>query len=493
MAEQHHFVAGEGALWVQPDGPNTAPQYLGCHLLGDVDEPRGDTELIYCPDPIGPSRYKVVNSIQGAAGAPTTTVTTDVTDDFDALETLECPFPLYVNMLTSGRKDIFGNRIRSFIFLNARITNRGLSNLVARSPDDEARSEQTFDISGEAILRTATFTSARQTTSEAQDLTDITFCNSEACRTSTKAAKAICQTGYCVAKAAGGASANVIETLNGGTWAATSADPFGNDEDIAAIECFEQGSDTIRLVVVRGTTDGANPIEIAYSDDGGDTWTAVDVGANNGEYATNHNALFALDSAHIWLVTSEGYIYFSGDAGLTWTTQESAGIYSGALNAVDFADTENGWVGGNGNTLARTIDGGDSWSVISGPSAEAGANVLAIDCLDRNYVWVGYDDGTLWYTPNAGTDWYQRSFTGTGAGAVQAIEFMNDLIGMLIHTAAGGAGTVFTSIDGGYDWDDAGMPTNSGIFAGVWCNERQFFVCGDAHSATGFIAKGVAG
>ncbi|MFG0252983.1 MAG: hypothetical protein ACF8NJ_08935, partial [Phycisphaerales bacterium JB038] len=61
----HHFVGGEGALWIQRNGPGTRPVFLGCHQLGDVDEPQGDTEAIYCPDPSGPSRFKVVGSIEG--------------------------------------------------------------------------------------------------------------------------------------------------------------------------------------------------------------------------------------------------------------------------------------------------------------------------------------------------------------------------------------------------------------------------------------------
>ncbi len=49
MSEQ--LLSGEGAIWVQPDGPNTETFYLGCHVLGDIDEPRGDLSLKYCPDP----------------------------------------------------------------------------------------------------------------------------------------------------------------------------------------------------------------------------------------------------------------------------------------------------------------------------------------------------------------------------------------------------------------------------------------------------------
>ena len=43
------FTAGQGAVWVQPSGPNTKPMYLGCHEVGEVSEGQGDVTLLYCP------------------------------------------------------------------------------------------------------------------------------------------------------------------------------------------------------------------------------------------------------------------------------------------------------------------------------------------------------------------------------------------------------------------------------------------------------------
>ena len=31
------FLAGQGGLWIQPNGLGLAPAYLGCHGVGDVD------------------------------------------------------------------------------------------------------------------------------------------------------------------------------------------------------------------------------------------------------------------------------------------------------------------------------------------------------------------------------------------------------------------------------------------------------------------------
>lgn len=490
----HTFVAGEGALWAQINGPNTIPVYLGCHAVGDVDQPSGDIELIYCPDPSGPSRFKVVGSVKGAAGAITTTVTTDVTDELDDLERVStCPFTLFVHMSKSGRKDVFTNFDRSFVFLNAQITSRGLSGLSARIPDDNTRSEQTFDLSSEALIRAFEPTIARQTVTETSNVNDITFCNDESCRTEEDAAQAVCQVGFAVTDApAGSASvtANVLYTSNGSTWAATSSDPFAVTENIIAVECFEVSRDDTRVIVARGTADAGNPAEIAYSDDNGTTWTAVDVGSTNGQYAPTRFSLFALDRNNIWLTTHNGYIYISQDAGLTWTAQESGSITSSAWNAIYFADADVGFVGGASNAMARTIDGGDTWSSITGPAARAGDAVICVHVLDRNRIWVGYDSGHLYYTLDGGSNWSARSFTGSGVGDVRDIEFYNELVGFMITDNASPVGTVHWTIDGGYTWQTMTTPTNVGLNSIFVCNEWNFFVAGEAQGGTGFIAKG---
>jgi len=491
-----HFTAGMGALWAQPDGVNTEPKYLGCHQLGDIEEPQGDVELLYCPDASAPNRFKVVGSVQGAAGSVTTSVTTDVTDDLDYLERINCPFPIYVHMVKSGRKDVFTNFDRTFVLTGARITSKGLTALAARTPDDNSRSEQSFDLSGESLLRFVVLELAQQTITEAESINDITFCNDQQCRTDEDAAVDICQTGYAVADAASGASANVLVTTNGGTWAATSADPFGNDEHISAVECFELGRDEIRVMVARGVTDASNPPEISYTDDAGATWTAVDIAtaAENGQYIPLHGALFALDRNAIWAGDDQGYIYKSEDAGLTWTTLDS-GTLGGACNAIHFSDEDVGFAVGAANAILRTLDGGVSWSTITGPTAQAGVAILCLFVLDRNRAWIGYDDGDLYYTEDGGTTWTVRSFTGSGTGDVKDIKFMNDHVGYLLHdgaTASAGANYVHYTIDGGYTWQrlDA-ISGNNGLNALYLCDLWTLFFCGEqTDSTTGLIAKG---
>jgi hypothetical protein len=264
-------------------------------------------------------------------------------------------------MSKAGRKNVFTNADRTFVFGNTQVTSRGLTGLTARTPDDNTRSEQTFDISSEFLIRAFAPTISRQTITETSNINDITFCNDQRCRTDEDVAQDACETGYAVTDAPAGspsATANVVATTNGSTWAATAADPFAVTEDIIAVECFEVSRDDVRVIVARGTTDGANPAEIAYSDDSGATWTAVDVGSVNGEFAPTRFSLFALNRDNVWMTSDGGYIYYSSDAAITWTAQESGSITSSAWNAIHFVDSDTGFVGGiaTASGLGTTVD-----------------------------------------------------------------------------------------------------------------------------------------
>jgi photosystem II stability/assembly factor-like uncharacterized protein len=486
----HHFVSGEGILWAQIDGPNTQPYLLGCHQLGDVDEPQGDVELIYCPDPSGPSRFRVVNSVQGAAGAVTTSITTDVTDELDYLERGRCAVPIYVHMSKAGRKDVFTNYDRSFVLTNARVTSRGLTGLTARTPDDNARAEMTFELSAEELVRVVRLSLNRQTLTETLAVNDLTFCNGESCRTTTSAGMDVCQIGFAAVDATVGVAANVLYTSNGADWAATAVDPFGTAENVTGVECFELGRDTTRVIVARGSADAGAPAEIAFSDDNGATWTSVNAGATNGQYAPSAQSLHAFDRNNLWLGTQDGYIYYSDDAGLTWAAQDSGVINTGVWNAIHFSDELTGYAVGAANAIAKTIDGGESWSVVTGPSANAAVAATSLFVLDRNRAWVGYANGTLYYTLDGGTTWTQRSFAGSGVGQVRSIKFINEYVGVMARNNASPVGTVLMTIDGGFTWETVTTPTNSGLNSVYVCSPWRFYVAGEANGGTGFIGKG---
>jgi hypothetical protein len=279
------YKAGEGALWIQPDGPNTTPQYLGCHGIGDIAKPRGDVTLLYCPDRKAAGRFIVSGSFQSAPGPVTAQVTTKVFSVADYLEGLNCPVSVYVAKMKTGRRDVFGNWERLWILADSIITTETLSNLMVMSPEEEGESMQAFDISALALVALWKVKGQRQSTSETEGLNDVSFLAEQVCNTANGPAQDSCQVGYAVGKTLAGSAANVanvLKTLSGGSsWAATSANPFSGGEAIAAVEVFKTTGTITRILVVRGTTDAGNPAEVAYSDNAGAAWTLANVGSTN--------------------------------------------------------------------------------------------------------------------------------------------------------------------------------------------------------------------
>ena len=486
------FKSGEAGIFVQKDGPNTAVEYLGCHEVGDITIPEGDITLYYCPDPNQVNKYIVKGSFQGVPGAITTSLTADFTDEIDAMERVIFPFTLFLNKSKRGRRNQFTNRDRGLVLGNARITQRTMTGLADRSAENAAKSELGYEISAEFVLRVATETVSRQTTSEALAINDITFCNSIQQRTDDSVARRSCEIGFAVADAGSAATGNVLKTTNGSTWAATAADPFAAAEHIIAVGCFDVSRDTTRVVVARGVTDAAAPAEISYSDDSGATWSNVSVGSTNGQFVSARNAMFILDATHMWVATDTGYIYFSADSGLTWAAQESGTLTTADWLALHFITEDVGWIGGEANEIAKTVDGGSTWSAVTGPSARSSDDVTAIYALDKNRAWIGYDTGYLYYTVDAGVTWTSKSFSGSASGAVRDIKFFNELLGYMLHDTSAPVGKIHKTIDGGYSWELVTTPTNAGVNSIFICDEWKYYVVGETQGGTGFIAKGEA-
>ena len=182
---EDYFTGDMGSLWVQPDGPNTEPQYLGCHDLGDIAEPGGDITKRYCPDRAGHGRWKVALTSQGVPGDVTYSITTYAGKTADYLQSLankaaKCPFPVYAHQSTCGRKDVFLAYEAGTLLQGSRITSRGKTNIAQREGADAA--ELTFELSADnPMTEYWPLRMSKLTTLEAQDLMDITLCGEDRC------------------------------------------------------------------------------------------------------------------------------------------------------------------------------------------------------------------------------------------------------------------------------------------------------------------------
>lgn len=487
------LMSGMGALWIQPDGPNTEPIPLGCHLVGDVDVPLGDKTVVTRRDPSGPSRYQTVKIYRsGEPGAVTFPITTDVKSVMDVLETLECDSPLYITMSTCGRMDVWGNYDRVFIFHNTGKTAETLANLVSREAADETPAEQTFTMAAEALYKASKLTMAQLDTSHPDGLNDVYSCQAAQCAGPCGVAKTQCENFFAVGQALTGSPTDVASVIytedEGNTFAAMAADPFAAGEDIASGVCFEMGRDVTRYLVIRGTTDPAAPAEVAYSDDLGATWTLVPLGTVNGEYGYGPQSLFAFDKRHIWCCTTGGYIFFSGDGGVTWEPQSEGLLTSNDLHGIKFYNKSLGYCVGATNTILKTEDGGNAWELLVGPAAQAAVACKSVHPSTEHIVWVGYADSDLYYSMDAGDSWAERDY-GQSTGTVPDIDGSNPYCLFLLHNTAAPVGTVYYSRNGGFDWEAVPAVTNAGLTAVLACGSNLAYVVGNVSGAYSFIGK----
>jgi len=494
MASNKTYTAkNSGALYIQPDGPNTRSYYLACHDVDDFEEDLGSiNELIQCFD--GKGGWDTLGYTANSPGVIDIGLGTFVGKTADRLEKVRCPFTLYLLLRCGGNADLITNYERLAIIEVGQLSARGRQGWVKRSEDAVAMQTFTAQVLP-PVNDYFRLIGLRQTVTETTPINDLSFCNAERCQGPCGDQQDVCQDGMAVTDAPAGSpaeAADVLDTDNGGAdgWPATLAHPFAAAEDIAAIVCFASttGANVTRKLIARGTTDAGEPAEIAYSEDDGLTWTLVDVGSVNGQYCPNDNSLFVLDFYNIWMGTQDGYIYKSEDGGAAWAVQESGVLTAGEYGAIYFSDELNGYAGAQSDVVVKTIDGGVTWSAVT--ATGEGGDILGLWAHDALRVFATTDDGELFYSTDGGTTWAERTtFAGTGTGSLDDIEFVNEYIGAILHNTAAPLGSVHVTFDGGFTWEQASTPTNSGLNSLYFCATDLLFAAGEVQGATAMMIK----
>lgn len=495
MGTTQDYTTKKGALFLQVDGPCTKPIYVGCHEADDLEEGKGDIELLHCFDELG--RFATAGFTDSAPDPVSTSFMTYISKTKDWLEKLaedNCGGTIYFHLRCDGKAGVFGNYQRSFYFQLAKINSLTRSGLLHRSEDNV--SEHSFGVQGLPPVRTAfEWTPVRVSTASTAALQGILFSNEQRCQGPCGAKQDTGKEGYIASAAVSGSATNVADVLkttnSGGTWAATTADPFAAGEDIGRGVSFQFGRNTTRIIVPRAVTDAGEFAEIAYSDDGGDSWVNVDVGSVTGQYITS---MYAVNGYNIWAGTDDGYIYYSDDGGGTWAAQESGSLTTDPINTISFASELVGYAGSDSDVIMQTLDGGTTWGQLT--ASGDGGDITAIVAHDRNFFLIGTSTGKFYVSFDGGATYTERTFSGSGASgsSITSLDFLSVWEGVMVQTLTGGDSVVFTTIDGGFTWElVASLPTNSGINHAVMIASDLIWAVGNLQGSTGYITKITAG
>jgi len=456
------YIAGEAALWLQPDGANTKPLNLGCHGVEDITDPSnaGEITLLYCPDEADVTKYKVSGSFVTPSTSPaSTSVSTRVSKVMDALEASSCQGNLFIHKFSGGRRDLFSNYERSFALYKYQKGETTYSAMASMEPDSEEKSTMATDLQAERVTRIVPIDGGRESHAAIAAITCLASLYDSRCQGTLGAA--VKDGDWMLAGTEGAAAAAPqVWIKSDGVWAQTAADPGAVDDDISAIGRIPLTSAITRIVATCGTTDAAAPAELSYSDDLGATWTNVIVGTTNAQYITS---MCIIDQYNIWVGCEDGEIYKSDDAALTWTMQHDGTLGTDDIRAIKFVSTDFGVAVGDANLMLATYTGGTAWALITGAAGKAADNILDFYPVTEDRWFLGYDDGEIYYTEDGGRTWAQRRFLSDSVGAVNAIEFVSDLVGYVVHDSAAPVARILRTIDGGYSFDAITIPANTGL------------------------------
>jgi photosystem II stability/assembly factor-like uncharacterized protein len=197
------------------------------------------------------------------------------------------------------------------------------------------------------------------------------------------------------------------------------------------------------------------------SSDHGRTWIQQTLKERPGSLLFQDRDLYSIrfsrDGNAAWIVGEEGTILYSNDGGKTWTRQQSGTTKN--LFKVAVLDAQTATAVGADGTILRTGDGGAHWQSEKSPKTIA---LFDVAFTDKNTVWAAGEFSTI-LTSKDGQHWTVAAGGNTSdftIGPFFTITFSDDQHGI----AAGLAGELSATGDGGKTWKAAKLPDELGTY-----------------------------
>jgi len=200
--------------------------------------------------------------------------------------------------------------------------------------------------------------------------------------------------------------------------------------------------------------------EVAYTSDGGATWTRATSGHMGIIPVVGQTILFGVsmgDANNGVAVGNHGKIFYTSDGGDTWT--KATTDPDERLEGVSMVDANNGVAVGYTGTIVYTSDGGDTWTAAT--TTNVGDTTLrGVSMVDANNGVAVGASGQIVYTTNGGVDWTAATTTNVGTTVMYGVSMSDANNGV----AVGDLGTIVYTSDGGDTWT-AATTTNAGTTA----------------------------
>lgn len=239
-----------------------------------------------------------------------------------------------------------------------------------------------------------------------------------------------------------GQNGTILRTTNGGMdWHPQSSGTTNNLTGVSFVDS------------VYGWVVGTNGT-ILHTTDGGSSWSPQN--SNTPEHLwevdfTSRTHGCAVGGPSLGTV-STSVLLTTSDGGTTWVKQP---VSSSPLFAVDFVNSQTGWVTGRFGTILKTADGGQNWT----PQGTTQYYLTCVSFVDNLYGWAMEAGGVILRTINGGISWTTRP-SGTGH-VISDLWFTDRVTGILV----GDAGTIFRTTDAGNSWQREASGTTEMLLA----------------------------
>lgn len=186
---------------------------------------------------------------------------------------------------------------------------------------------------------------------------------------------------------------------------------------------------------------------ILKTTNGGVSWTNLDnsmVGGICGLFFTDALTGYILSRN---FSANKSFLYKTINGGVSWTFT----LFDQCqLEAIAFADSSTGFMGGNNGLIYKTSDGGITWSDNSLPCDD---KVMSFFFLNpqTGFATTGYNSlsvsGQLFKTTDGGETWFSTSYTALA----KPVYFIDENVGFAMGI---NSYTLMKTIDGGSSWDE---------------------------------------
>lgn len=477
-----------------------APVYHSSLIAGAVEQSFGDIEKIEVPNPDRYGEFDEIGNIRGSEERATTSLSgryaADLASELLRLARIKCASDLQVHFGACQNPADFNNFSKAIVLEDVQLTSVSTDELGTLESGDQAAVNESAEISASEWYEILPLSFTERAGSiVANEIVDITLSDVIGCGECEDESDG-CQKVYAVSLTAPGSPSTPSDLLyspdGGVTWYATDVDGLGaNDADaVAAVGDY--------VVVVSNAAGGHHYLDkselaLLVNGTGDPTFSATVTGGYNGSGAPND--IWSLGQK-AFIVGDGGYIYEMTDATASVTVLDAGQATASNLNAVHAMSTTQAVAGGASGAVVYTLDG-EAWTAVAAaPTASA---INAVWMRGEREFWVGTADGKLFYTTDQGASWTEKTFSGSGAGAVHDISFPTASVMYVSHANATPLGRLLRSYDGGYSLNVlpegvGSLPANDRFTALTACGEDANLVIAAGladDGSDGIIVRGV--